>query len=67
MEESQLLARIDERQKSMDEKLDRVMVQTTLTNGRVTKLEAFRSWFLGVVAMGGVIIAIAEIIVQIKR
>lgn len=38
-EQNTFLARLDERQKSMDKKLDDILTQTTKTNGRLTKAE----------------------------
>lgn len=39
MSSDELLIRIDERQRHMDETLDEVLTQTKKTNGRVDKLE----------------------------
>jgi hypothetical protein len=41
--DQELLARIDERQRAMDEKLDLIHAETKRTNGRVTKLEDWKS------------------------
>jgi ABC-type glucose/galactose transport system permease subunit len=47
-EQDELLSRIDERQIAMMEKIESILVQTTATNGRVTKLEHWRSRLAGV-------------------
>lgn len=44
----ELLARIDERQKNHDRVLRAINRQTKLTNGRVTKLESWRTLLAGV-------------------
>lgn len=38
---------LHERQKAMDGKLDQILTQTTITNGRVTSLEATRQKAVG--------------------
>lgn len=48
MKPSELLARIDERQSHIEEQLEAILLQTQMTNGRVTKLEAWRKWLGGV-------------------
>lgn len=39
MSEEQLLARLDERQQAMDEKIDAILEQTKKTNGRLLTAE----------------------------
>jgi hypothetical protein len=38
-DDSQLLARLDERYEAISKRLDQILVQTTKTNGRVTAVE----------------------------
>ena len=58
MSPEELLARIDERQKSMDEKVDKLLTQVTLTNGRVTSLEKWQSYIKGSIIIVAFIIGL---------
>lgn len=49
--DNQLLARLDERQKAMDEKIDRILSHTEKTNGRVSKLELWQSYLKGAIVI----------------
>lgn len=52
MTQNDLLARIDERLKSLQETQNKTFAQVQATNGRVTSLERWRSYLIG----GGVVI-----------
>jgi hypothetical protein len=49
-----VLARMDERQKAMAEDVSVILIQVLATNGRVTKLESWRSQIKGVLIAVGV-------------
>lgn len=51
MEHNELLARIDERQKAIDQKIDSILFETRKTNGRVTKLEEWKSNITGKISV----------------
>jgi hypothetical protein len=42
-----LLGRLDERTKNLDAKLDAILEQTTMTNGRLRKVESWQAWIKG--------------------
>lgn len=47
--EKEMLARIDERQKAMADKLEEIYDEVKMTNGRVTSLETWRSEIRGTI------------------
>ena len=49
------LVRIEERQIAMGDKVDLLAKKTDLQNGRVGKLERWRSWTLGIFLISGAI------------
>lgn len=51
MEQNELLGRMDERQKAMDEKIDAILYETRKTNGRVTKIEEWKSNITGKISV----------------
>jgi hypothetical protein len=67
MTSDELLARIDERQQAMDAKVNDILIQTTKTNGRVTKIEEWKNKVMGVVTAGGAVVIIIEIFVQVLK
>lgn len=73
MKPSDLLARLEERQIHMQETLTQILEQTSLTNGRVTKLEKWQSklsgaWSTILIIAGasaticGVVIGVLEVV-----
>ena len=51
MEQNELLGRMDERQKAMDEKIDAILYETRKTNERVTKIEEWKSNITGKISV----------------
>lgn len=51
MEQNELLGRIEERQKAMNEKIDAILYETRKTNGRVTKIEEWKSNITGKISV----------------
>lgn len=50
------LARMEEREKAMADDIKAILTQTTNTNGRVTKLEAWKNRIVGAILVIGAII-----------
>lgn len=64
MTSEELLARLDERQQAMDEKLDHILEQTKKTNGRLLtaedKIQVLSTWRAEVKAQIKTIVAIGS-------
>ena len=69
MDQMQMIVdRLESIDSKFDEKLDKILVQTTKTNGRVDKLEEWRKtqgkviwWVLGIVG-GGIVLLFEKLI-----
>lgn len=66
MTDEQLIARLDERQQSMDEKLDDILEQTRRTNGRLLtaeeKIQSLSTWRAEIKAQIRLLIILGTII-----
>lgn len=43
-----MIARVEERLKTIEQDQKKILIQVTATNGRVTKLELWRKWLNGI-------------------
>ena len=64
--DDQLLARLDERQQAMDEKLDHILEQTKKTNGRLLgaeeKIQSLSTWRAEIKAQLRLLIVIGSVL-----
>lgn len=57
---------IDNFMKDIHEKLDLILTQTTKHNGRLSKVELWKSWILGIFAGGTIIVGLLLYIWNMK-